>query len=314
MVTRVGSYAQHSLIVAQTMKTQSFLYERQDQIATGKVGRTYQSVVKDSQRLVTIENQLSRAEQYLRNIGVAEKRLTLMTTAVEGISDAARTMHGLLGQRSSDSKSYYENDLALQQQAKNLRELVVDLLNTRDDSRYLFAGGQIDQRPVQLDNGTYVAPSAPPMPAAPNTDWYTGDGVVQEIRVDADVTVTYGVNADYAGFEKVIRALDTIANLTFSDPVTPAERQVLDDARSLLTTAIDEIKVVENSLALNYSRLQDTRERQQSFINFAHSQIGEIENVNTAQAITELNAASAQLEASYLTLSSIQRLSLANFL
>lgn len=314
MVTRVGSYAQQNLLIAQTMKTQSYLYERQDQIATGKVGRTYQSVVQDSQRLVTIENQLSRADQYVRNIGVAEKRITLMNDAVEGISDAATTMHGLLSQRSGDSKKYYENDLALQQQARNLRELVVDMLNTRDDSRYLFAGGQTDERPVQLGNGTYTAPVVPPMPAAANTDWYEGDQVVQEIRVDTGVTVAYGVKADYGGFEKVIRALDTIANLTFTDPVTAAEQQVLDDAQGLLGTALDEIKLVENDLALNYARLQDTRERQQSFINFANDQIGEIENVNTAQAITELNAASAQLEASYLTLSSIQRLSLANFL
>jgi flagellar hook-associated protein 3 FlgL len=314
MVTRVGSYAQQTLIVSQTLKTQAYLYEKQDQLSSGKVGRTYQAVVKDSQRLVTMENQLSRAEQFVRNIGVGEKRIELMSDAVEGISDAAGTMQGLLSQRSGDSKKYYENDLALPQQARNLRELVVDMMNTKDDSRYLFAGGQTGTPPVQLDNGTYTSPTPPPMPAAANTDWYEGDGVIQEVRVDTGVTVSYGVTADNAGFEKVIRVLDTIANLTFSDPVTAAEKQVLDDAQGLLTTALDEIKVVANDIALNYSRLQDTRDRQQSFINFANDQIGEIENVNTAQVITELNAASAQLEASYLTLADIQKLSLANFL
>ncbi|MGF1624993.1 MAG: flagellin [Alphaproteobacteria bacterium] len=314
MVTRVGSYAQQTLIMSQTMKTQAHLYERQDQLSTGKVGHSYQAVVKDSQRLVTIENQLSRAEQFVRNIGVGEKRITLMNDAVAGVSDAARTMHGLLAQTSGDSKAYYENDLALPQQARNLRDLVAEMLNTRDDSRYLFAGGRTDERPVQLNNGTYAAPTAPPMPAAADTSWYEGDDVTQQLRIDTSITVSYGVNADYAGFEKVIRALDTVANLTFSDPVTDAERLVLSDARGLLTTAMDEIKVVENELALNYKRLEDSKDRQQSFINFANNQIGEIENINTAQVISELNAATTQLEASYLTLSQIQRMSLANYL
>lgn len=314
MVTRVGTHAQQSLLITQTLKTQAYLYERQDQIATGKVGRTYQSVVKDSQRLVTMENQLSRAEQYVRNIGVGEKRVTLMNDAVEGISDAATTMHSLLSQRSGDSKKYFENDLALPQQAANLRDLVADMLNTRDDSRYLFAGGKVDTPPVQLDNGTYTAPTPPPMPAVANTSWYEGDNVDQEIRVDTNVTISYGVTADSGAFEKIIRALDTVANLTFSEPVTAAERQVLDDAQSLLTTALDETKLIANDLALNYRRLQDTTERQQSFINFANDQIGEIENVDTAKVISELNAATVQLNASYTTLSQIQQLSLANYL
>ena len=314
MVTRVGSYAQQTLITSQTLKTQTYLYQRQEQVATGKVGQSYQSVVRDSQRLVTMENHLSRAEQYVRNIGVAEKRVTLMNDAVEGISEAARSMHGLLSQRSGDSKKYYETDLALQQQARNLRDLVVEMLNTSDDSRYLFSGGQTEERPVQLDNGTYTAPTTPPMPTTADTSWYAGDGVTQEIRIDTSITVSYGVKADYAGFEKVIRALDSVANLTFSDPVTDPERQVLDDARGLLNTAIDEIRVVENELALNFKRLQDTKDRQQSFINFANDQIGDIENINTAEVITEMNAATTQLEASYLTLSQIQRLSLTNYL
>ncbi|MEZ5669613.1 MAG: flagellin [Alphaproteobacteria bacterium] len=314
MAIRVGNYAQHSLILSQTLKTQATLYDRQDQLSTGKVSRGYQPIASDTRRLVTVETQLSRAEQYMRNIDVLDKRITLMNTVVEQISEVARDMRGLLSQRSGDSKSFYENDLAIPRQAENMRDLVVDLLNTRDDSRYLFAGGRIDVRPVQLDNGTYSAPSAPPMPTTADTSWYEGDAVVQEIRVDTNVSISYGVTADDAGFEKIIRALDTLANLTFSDPVTAAERQVLEDTQGLLNTAVDEVKLVENDLALNSKRLEDTRDRQESFINFTKNIIGDIENIDTAEVIAELNAAEVQLQASYTTLSRVQRLSLANFI
>ena len=263
---------------------------------------------------MTIETQLSRTDQYVRNIDVADKRISLMNTVVEQIGESARDMRGLLSQRSGDSRAYYENDLAVPLQARNARDLIVDLLNTRDDSRYLFAGGRIDVEPVQLDNGTYAAPSPPPFPAAADTSWFEGDSLVQEIRVDTNVSISYGVTANSAGFEKIIRALDTLANLTFSDPVSAAELQVLDDAQSLLNTAVDEVKTVENELALNFKRLSDTRERQDSFINFAKNVIGDIENINTAEVISDLNAAEVQLQASYTTLSRVQRLSLANFL
>jgi flagellar hook-associated protein 3 FlgL len=134
------------------------------------------------------------------------------------------------------------------------------------------------------------------------------------VRVDKDITVDYGVKADASGFEKLIRSLDTIANVTISDPMTAAEDQALEDSQNLLKEAMDEIRVIENGIARNTKRLDDAKQRHESFINFASDQVDKIENIDPAQVITELNAASVQIEASYITISQIQSLSLANFI
>lgn len=312
MVARIGTYAQQNLMITQTLRTQALMSERQTQLGTGKIGQSYQAVSKDTQRLITFENKMARAEQYDRNIEVAEKRLSLMNDALTGIVSGATSMHQMLTQRTSQSAD--PSQTALLEQAANIRDLVVDLLNTSDDSRYLFAGGRTDTPPVKLNNGTYTAPAAPPMPTTANTDWYEGDDVVQQIRVDANITVEYGVKANAGGFEKLIRALDTVANITLTDPITAAENQALDDARDLVKTAMSEIRALENGLSRNTKRLDDASERHRTFVNFASTQIDQIENIDPAQVITELNAASVQIEASYITISKIQSLSLANFI
>jgi flagellin-like hook-associated protein FlgL len=96
--------------------------------------------------------------------------------------------------------------------------------------------------------------------------------------------------------------------------MTAAENQALDDSQALIKTAMDEIRVIENGMSRNSKRLDDASERHRTFINFASTQIDKIENVDPAGVITELNAASVQIEASYITISKIQGLSLANFI
>ena len=64
MVARVGTYAQQNLMLTQTLRTQALMSERQAQLGTGKIGQTYQAVAKDTQRLITFENKMARAEQF----------------------------------------------------------------------------------------------------------------------------------------------------------------------------------------------------------------------------------------------------------
>ena len=56
------------------------------------------------------------------------------------------------------------------------------------------------------------------------------------------------------------------------------------------------------------------QQNHKDFINLATTNIQNLESVDTAQAITELNQVETNLQASYSTISSLQQLSLVNYL
>ncbi len=60
--------------------------------------------------------------------------------------------------------------------------------------------------------------------------------------------------------------------------------------------------------------LESQREKHEEYMNFATTSIADIENVNTAEAITLLNFQQVQLQASYELISRLGTLSLTNFL
>ena len=198
---------------------------------------------------------------------------------------------------------------------------IVNLLNVKDESRFLFSGGNIQNKPIDLNNGTYTPPTVPPFPAVANTDWYGGDNVTQQARIDEDFVIDYGVKANDPAIERVIRAFEAISEITFSSPPSAAEVAAISDAIALLTVAIDTPPVGEATLnqlfagvELNRVLLRDVDKKHENFAAFAGRTIIDIEQVDTAEAITRLNIEQVTLEASFATISRVQNLSLVNFL
>jgi len=317
MVSRIGSFANQQLILDATLRTQSQLAETRLQAATGKKSQIFSGIAQDSSRLVNLKNEVAKADQYIENIATTEKRLTLMNLSLETIDEIAREMRSITV-NSLNGEAADTNNLT--EVATQFLEQTVELLNQRDDSRYLFAGGKTDTKPVDLANGVYTAPVPPPFDAVVDTGYYEGDSTTQQVRIDDGVTIQYGITADQSAFEKVIRALDNIAQTTFSVPITPAEKQVLNDAITLLTEATENngaqktIGGFAADVALDLRTIDIQKDRHTEFINFATNSIADIENVDTAETLSLLNFQQVQLEASFQIVARLGQLSLSNFL
>ncbi len=317
VTTRVATLAQQQLITSASLRTQRKVADLQVQIASGKITQEFSGIAADSNRLVTLKGQLRNAEQFLENIVITEKRLDLMEFSLEQIDKIARTARqDMLNALNGSNANRFELPKIMQAAL----DQVVDILNTRDDSRFLFAGGKVTTKPVDLSNGVYTSPSPPPFDSTADLGYYEGDTVTQSARVDEGFVVEYGIKANESAFEKIIRSLDTVAQMTFTDPISSTEQQVLRDAITALTEAIEDngtsktVSDLISDVGLDRVLLDSVRDKHQNFIQFAQNTIADIENVDTAEAIASLNFQQVQLEASYTTISRIQRLSLVNFL
>ena len=317
MVTRIGTFTNQQMILDATLRNQSRLGDTQLQVATGKKSQTFSGLSQDASRLTNLKNELAKAEQYVSNIDTVTKRLDLMEFGLEQIDGMAREMRSLIRSNLNGDAATTVNLSALAQQ---FLDQITETMNLRDDSRYLFAGGKTDTKPVDLANGIYTAPAPPPFDATVDAGYYEGDTSIAEVRIDDSVVVQYGVLANESAFEKVIRALDHVAQTTFTNPVTAAEKQMMNDAVTLLTEAVEDngtsktIGELTGDVVLDLRLLDSQKEKHQEYMNFTSTSIGDIENVNTAEAVTMLNFQQVQLQASYELVARLGTLSLANYL
>ncbi len=151
-MTRIAPFAQQQLILQQVLNIQARTYDAQVQIATDKKSQDYAGIAKDSARLISLETTRNRTEQFLSNIQVQDQRIQLLDLGLETLDTAARDMRNILDSALT-SPAAFEGDLA--NLAANTRQLVLDVLNSRDGNRYLFGGTRSDTRPVSLDPPGY---------------------------------------------------------------------------------------------------------------------------------------------------------------
>jgi flagellar hook-associated protein 3 FlgL len=317
-MSRISNLAQHNFNLFATLNTQTRLFDAQTEVSTGQKSQDYAGIDRQAGRLINFKSELERVRQFQDNIETTERRLELMGFSLQRIEEVARDFRTtLLNARNGETA----DTIGLKELSQGLLDQIVDLLNVRDETRFLFAGGDIETKPVQLNNGTYTPPTVPPFPATADTTWYEGDNVVQLARVDESFQVSYGLTADANAIEKVIRAFDAVSEITFTSPPTAAEIQAVNDAITLLTEAVDINTAGEKTLAglfgqveLNRKLLFDVNEKHDNFTVFAETNIANIEQVNMAEAVATLNFEQVTLEASFATLARVQQLSLSDFL
>ena len=322
VTTRVATLAQQQMITSSALRTQRNVNDLQVQIASGKKTQAFSGIADDATRLVNLKSELAQAEQFLQNVTITEKRLDLMALALDQIEDIARKARTDIATSFNGSQAD-DSQLASLMQAS--LDQLVSILNTKDDSRFLFAGGNVDSKPVDLNNGTYTTPviTGPPNPTfdqTADTGYYEGDATTQATRIDDNFSVSYGINADQDAFEKLIRTLDNVSNVTFTDPITSDEQTFLNAAVAELTELIDNngtnktLSDLRADIGLDRTVLDSIKGKHNDFLKFAQDTIAEIENVDAAEAVTALNFEQIQLEASFTTIARIQTLSLSNFL
>jgi flagellar hook-associated protein 3 FlgL len=318
--SRVSTLAQQQLITSNALRTQRNVHDLQVQIASGKKTQSFSGIADDAGRLVNLKSELSQAEQFIQNITITEKRLDLMAFAMDQIEDVARKARTDFAAALNGSDA---DDIQLSLLAQASLDQIVEIFNTKDDSRFLFSGGAIETKPVNLSNAAYTAPvpgSPPTFVQTVETGYYQGDAVVQSTRADDGFSVAYGINADESAFEKLIRTLDNVSNVTFTDPITAQEKTFLTAAMTELTELIDNNGVdktlsdLRADIGLDRVILDNIRDKHIDFLQFSKDSIAEIENIDPAEAITSLNFEQIQLEASFTTIARIQTLSLSNFL
>lgn len=302
MAMRVATFALNDQMLSAALRTQAKVASQQIQMATGLVSTDYGGLGAKSKQLLDLQVSVARSEAYGEAATSAEGRATMMSSALSTMSDLITSFRADLIEASGVSAS---DDGVLQQTARQLLDEFATQLNTQYEGRYLFGGSLTDQLPVDVSAATYPAAS---LPSSADTSYYQGDAATTSVRVSDQQVIEYGITANDPAFEKVLRALNLIANAATIDADTLAE------AESLTLDALDGVLAVQGKLSVDTASMQRAVDNQIEFQDFASSLGTDLNSVDVAALTAEMSAYTTQLEASYSAIAKIVNLNLFDYL
>ncbi|MEQ8509806.1 MAG: hypothetical protein RIB43_12425 [Rhodospirillaceae bacterium] len=161
MVSRISTFANNQAMVNRMLQTQVKVFDAQTQIGTEKKSQTYSGIASDSFRLISIEGERARLDQYVKNNSIAETNAKAMVTTIESMDEVLRLLRSeMISFTSRDLSNPSNEDLAavtdIQERAFSALNDMEFFLNLKIDGKYLFGGGKTDSPPVSIpyDNVT----------------------------------------------------------------------------------------------------------------------------------------------------------------
>jgi flagellar hook-associated protein 3 FlgL len=319
-MTRISSYQQSQTLLQQMLASQKNLATAQRQVSTGHVAEFYKDIHMDVSSLAGAKSLLSRLEQHQANNGKIMGRLASYDNALAGMESTASDVKTAVMSaiNTASTQGLYET-------IEGAFETVMNFLNSQNTEGYLFAGSNRDVAPLSITTIDDLLTAL-----EPPTDIFQNNDLKASVRVDENRTLEVGVLAEDIGLEIMTAfqrfamwkngIIPTTAPVPIGpsgglvSPLTQEDQDFLVGEIVNLEQLIDDISGFRGENGLNQKTLEDAQESLGLQVDQAKGFISNIEDVDAAEAIANLNQRNFALEASYNVLSQINRLSLLNFL
>jgi len=159
-MSRITNLAANTQLVNQLLRTQTRMFDLQNQVSSEKVSQDYSGISIESQRLINLENTRDSLKQYISNNDSMMTQLDITAATVEGIrvtvSDFKKALIDYKVGDPSDQNSVFD----IQTNAFQSLQSMEALMNTSIDGRFIFSGARVTDQAVDFgltDLGAYQA-------------------------------------------------------------------------------------------------------------------------------------------------------------
>lgn len=287
---------------------QTQLSKVSNQLGTGKRLTSPADDPAASAAIIGLNEDVQRLERFQTNADRAESRLSLTESTLDSSVNVLQRMrelvvYGLNGSHNAESR----DDIAAE--GRQLLDQMLSLANTRDaNGEYIFAGYQSNSEPfAQTGPGTFK---------------YSGDqgqrflaiGENRQIAVTdtgSDIFMAAPADGTRNAFTVMSEFVTAMENNTPDQLTQPARApHILDDIDAVL----DNVSASRSSLGARQRALDLQRNQNSDTLLRMQQTRSELQDLDYAEAATNLKRHTAALEAAQLSFSRIQNLSLFNFL
>ena len=316
-MTRVSTAGQTQLLLDTLLRNQERQAKLQLQVATLRTSTDFKGIARDTVTLLGARELEARTQQFIDSNAVLEQRLGTYNLSLQRLADIAQTLRqDVIGAIESNSA------VALMDKVNAGFEDAAAMLNTRVDGQYIFAGTRTDKAPVN------VSTPAALLGLAQTADAFDNNNIKVQARISDNTVKEYGILADDIG----TKLLDSFRRLmqfnagtlpagagafapagAFQTPLPKNQQDFLIGELAAIQAAFDTLnqEVAKNGVTLQL--LDETQERHRDDLLFTRTLINGIENIDPADAVTDLNESQLVLEASMQVLATLTRLSLLDF-
>lgn len=334
-ISKVSFLGSTQANIARLKDMNATLTDLQRQIASTKKYDTLAGFGVDATAVQRNRTDLGRVQSYLDNISGLTSRITQMNTAMDSTRDAVTQLIDGITTAVRDSSADIPS---LKVIAQNALDFVQDLANLKVDGRYLFAGSDSTSAPFtdetvlnnnfqqQLTdwrNGTITTAQLTANVAAMTTadvgmnPGLSASGQVT-MRIGETTELDYTVRADVDGFQDIIKALGFMANMQEPAPGDIPTASELDDVvqniMNIARAGVEKLDAAATRVGGNFNLLNAVEATHESESAMLQGLIGKMENADTTDVVTQIQALQTQLQASYQVTSITNQLSLINFL
>jgi flagellar hook-associated protein 3 FlgL len=267
----------------------------QDQVVSGKRIVTPSDDPASTRSAIRLRDAMAQTTQYLRNIDVASDRMAAAEAAFSVANDAMLRAKELAVQGATASLSASDR-ASLAQEVEQLARSLVQQAATKSGSDYVFSGFRTDLPPyTEAPAGSAVV------------SLYAGDSGQMLARIGPGVTVATNVTADIA-FKPALDALAQLhADLLAGTPVQQTTLTQVDTGREAVMSAWSDLGSRQNRMERTQQSLGDLQTT-------STKMLSDLEDVDMAQAITDLTTRQTAYEAAIKTNARILTTTLLDYL
>jgi flagellar hook-associated protein 3 FlgL len=308
MVTRVSTAGNYASVLANLMAAQQRQVDAGNRVSSQKNGNDLKDYAKKAETLTAMRTVERRLTAYQDQNSVIAAKLSTQDNALVQVSDAATATR----QAIADALASDRGDTLMQELQAQFQN-AVEGMNTRYDGKYLFAGGQIDTKPVSATQLTDLT-TGPPI-----ANFFQNDQFKTQAKLDDATTVTTGALASDIGTNmltgfQTIEAFNQGANGPFNGQLTPAQRTFLQGVLSSWDTIRSGTVAIAAQNGLVQQRVDQVAESLVGQHDTLTVMLGDITDADMAKAATDLTSAQTAVQAAAQVIISLRDTSLLTLL
>jgi flagellar hook-associated protein 3 FlgL len=308
MVDRVSTAGNYSAILANLMAAEGRQVDAENRVSSQKNGNDLKAYANQAETLTAMNTVNARLDTYQTTNTQVAAKLTTQDSALNSVADASTAVRQAITEALAN-----DNANALMQVIQGQFQTAVAGLNAQYNGKYLFAGGQVDTRPVTATSLADLT-AGPPI-----SSFFQNDAFKATAKLDDSTTATTGQLASDLGANlltsfQALQAFDTGGSGPLNGQLTDAQRTFLqgqlagwDQIGKDLTTATAQNGLLQKQVDQVNSRLTDQQ-------NTLQGMIGGVTNADMAKAATDLANAQLSVQATAQVLQVMQGSSLLNLL
>jgi len=294
------------------------MYESQAQMSTGRVSTKFEGYARDANALLATKTVVAQKESFLSANKELETRLEIQNLALGEIAQQAENLRQQI-----ISSTGLNDGTGFNFEAESFFDVLVSVLNTQHQGSFVFGGTNNDVPPVNISTAAELVA----LPDAASA--FDNNSIKLSQKVDDNRNIEYGVLADEVG-EPIMNAMKRLFEFEagilppgagayapagpMESPLTQNQQAFLVSELTNVLTAIDNARDYEAINGVNLSSLAALEQRQIQDRDFGQSLVSEIEDIDMAEAITNLQQDEIQLEATLNVTARLTNLSLIDFL